>query len=497
MAKIGVVGTGIQGTAIVKKLQEAGWTVAVYDHVESQMRKSICMGAMPCYSMHELVRSSEFILLVLPAGSAPIDLLSEHNCRAALREGQVVLQMGTTSVDSALRMDELVRDTGAVFAECVLAGPIVTIMEGECPLIFGGDADLMERIFDMCSSFGKPFHVGGVGKAAAFNLGGLGHVYAIVHGFALGSAMIERSGIDMDIWLDFIKNGIGGHPGDLLVDFLWPAHFENRNYGLLGPVQVSNDGAREEALLIADRARELHLDTKMVHAMHTLHEEAYNKGSAADWTSFFDHLAPVQTLWSTEIQKESLLSGSTAPELAKEATVKLSKMGVYNLIQSLPKNQDSIQVRDAMHVGSPIAHPESTLQEVSALLAQSLYSDIPVITKKGEFLGVVSEGDLIRSVLPDFAEVLAVNPSLSQAATLLQVNANRIKEQPIFGLIITTPIYLHPEQDILSAAVMMIEKMIRRLPVVENGVYLGSLSRADICHCLMNQDEHVVSKNEE
>ena len=66
-----------------------------------------------------------------------------------------------------------------------------------------------------------------------------------------------------------------------------------------------------------------------------------------------------------------------------------------------------------------------------------------------------------------------------------QENAKRISNQPVGSIIISDPITLSPDQDILLATTMMVEKMIRRLPVTENGIYLGSLSRADIVHFLM------------
>ena len=52
-------------------------------------------------------------------------------------------------------------------------------------------------------------------------------------------------------------------------------------------------------------------------------------------------------------------------------------------------------------------------------------------------------------------------------------------------LIIADPITVHPDDPLLKAAAVMTSRMIRRLPVVHEGRFIGTVSRADICWALL------------
>jgi CBS domain-containing protein len=57
--------------------------------------------------------------------------------------------------------------------------------------------------------------------------------------------------------------------------------------------------------------------------------------------------------------------------------------------------------------------------------------------------------------------------------------------RPIDPLVIHNAITLKTTDDIAQAAVVMIEKQIRRLPVVDDGKLVGTVSRADICRAVI------------
>ena len=488
MEKVGIIGTGIQGTAIVQQLIANGVSVQIYDHIEAQMAKSIELGAIPHYGLEGLLESCNLIFLILPAGLEPLKLALRSSFQDTLQAEHLIVQMGTTSVETTHRMQRALERGGASFVECIIGGPIIMITEGNCPLFYAGQLEDCQRIQPLCDLFGEKLYVGEIGKGAAFNIASLAHVYAVVHGFSLASAMIERAHLDVQQWLDFVNEGIAGHPGEFLTTFLWPAHLEGRNYGLLGPAQVKNNCAQQEASLIAEQARALHLDTGLVNAINALHQKAINKGETLDWSSFYEYLAPVQPLYFDGSDDRSVSKMHLAPKVAFQAKERLQDLDVVSLLQSLPDSSVTLKVREGLRNDDPIAHTDMTMQEISELFRESAFSDIPILDREEQrFLGIVSEGDLLRALLPDFSEVLSIDSSLKKAPAFLMNNARHLMDRSISSIVISDPIVLHPEQDILAAAVMMVEKMIRRLPVVEDGIYLGSISRSDICWAVLHQ----------
>src|SRR4030095_3464930 len=122
----------------------------------------------------------------------------------------------------------------------------------------------------------------------------------------------------------------------------------------------------------------------------------------------------------------------------------------------------------------------ATFQEAAELLALTQASDLIVVDPEGRFVGVVSEGDLLRALIPDYNEVAAAGGSMHDVSRIFTENGRDLAAQPIARLIIRHPITVAPDDELLGVASIMIEKMIRRLPVVENERFLGTVARADI-----------------
>jgi CBS domain-containing protein len=52
-------------------------------------------------------------------------------------------------------------------------------------------------------------------------------------------------------------------------------------------------------------------------------------------------------------------------------------------------------------------------------------------------------------------------------------------------LVIREPIVMHPDDHVARAATVLIERQIRRLPVVQDGRLVGTVSRANICQAVV------------
>ena len=130
----------------------------------------------------------------------------------------------------------------------------------------------------------------------------------------------------------------------------------------------------------------------------------------------------------------------------------------------------------------------TTFQEAAELLVLTQASDLMVVDRSGHFVGVVSEGDLLRALIPDYSEVAASGGTMLDAFRLFEENGKDLAAQTIERLVIAHPLMVGPEDELLGAAAMMIEKMIRRLPVVAEGRFLGTVSRADLLWAVLSKD---------
>jgi CBS domain-containing protein len=126
----------------------------------------------------------------------------------------------------------------------------------------------------------------------------------------------------------------------------------------------------------------------------------------------------------------------------------------------------------------------STIREAVDILSLHQVSDLMVVDDANRFIGVLSEGDLIRAGMPRFEEMVAEG-SLTSGFALFQEKGKTLANSPIEPLVIKNAITVAPTDDVLTAASIMVSKQIRRLPVVDNGMLAGTISRADVCRAVL------------
>ena len=143
-------------------------------------------------------------------------------------------------------------------------------------------------------------------------------------------------------------------------------------------------------------------------------------------------------------------------------------------------------VRDVMNRKVARIYEETTMRRAAELASLSQAADLMVVDDQDTFLGVLSEGDLIRAVMPDLDELIAAGGSLKQAFAIFLQTGKDLAHEPIGRLIIRQPITVAPDDELLKVATVMVNKMIRRVPVVDEGRLVGTISRSDVTWGLLS-----------
>jgi predicted transcriptional regulator len=143
------------------------------------------------------------------------------------------------------------------------------------------------------------------------------------------------------------------------------------------------------------------------------------------------------------------------------------------------------QVKDFMTVRTTRIRYSSSIQHAAEIVALSHVSDLMVIDEDGKFRGVLSEGDILRSALPDIDEILEEGGSLDDAFEIFLNKGRELSDLPITPLIIEEPIVVAPEDHVAKAATVLMNRQIRLLPVVKAGMLIGTISRADVCRAIV------------
>lgn len=144
-----------------------------------------------------------------------------------------------------------------------------------------------------------------------------------------------------------------------------------------------------------------------------------------------------------------------------------------------------MQVRDVM-TRKVISIPANTpALAIARLLADRGISAVPVTDSWGMLLGIVSEADLIRrlasSDAPDPGFFRALFYNREQAATQYAAAHGATAADIMTRELVTVT----EEVTVEHAAHLIEQHKVRRLPVVQDGVLVGILSRADLLRALL------------
>ena len=148
-------------------------------------------------------------------------------------------------------------------------------------------------------------------------------------------------------------------------------------------------------------------------------------------------------------------------------------------------------VENVMTTEVTTIHPETTLKDVARILVQRGISGLPVVDAEGHVVGVVSEADLLikeqgQGALPRRRGARIRGESKQTKSGLAKVHAT------IAGEAMTSPaVTIGPEASLPSAAAIMVDRAINRLPVVKDGVLVGIVSRADLVRAYVRSDDQI------
>ena len=132
-----------------------------------------------------------------------------------------------------------------------------------------------------------------------------------------------------------------------------------------------------------------------------------------------------------------------------------------------------VKVLDAMTKNPIVIKPNLVISECAKIMETSHVGSL--IVKDGNIMGIITEQDIVRKVVSK-----GLNPLNTEARNIMETNLFTITGK----------------EDIYDALVLMRDKNIRHLPVVQNGELVGFLTIKDILKIQPQLFELIVDKFE-
>ena len=170
---IGVIGLGLMGGAMARRLIETGHGVAGYDVVAEKVAAASALGASACGSPAEVAGAADIVLMSLTTTAAVEEVvLGTGGIASAGRlDGKVLVDHSTTEIEATRRVAAaLTAATGMGFIDAPVSGGPGAAAAGTLAIMAGGEAAAIARVRPALEQLGKLTHLGGVGAGQATKL---------------------------------------------------------------------------------------------------------------------------------------------------------------------------------------------------------------------------------------------------------------------------------------------------------------------------------------
>jgi CBS domain-containing protein len=149
-----------------------------------------------------------------------------------------------------------------------------------------------------------------------------------------------------------------------------------------------------------------------------------------------------------------------------------------------------MQARDVMTKAVVTVKPETPMGKIAALLLEKRISGVPVVDETGAVIGIVTEGDLLKSNAPDreqrrewWLTLLAEGEGLAKEFLSTISNNQRTAREIMSAPVVTVT----DDTDIAEIGKLFTTLQIKRVPVMREGRLKGIVARVDLIRLVASQ----------
>ena len=162
---VGLMGIGLMGTVLARRLLDAGYAVAGWDLDPARRDELLRLGGTVPAGPAQIARLGGRLLLSLPHHEVVAGVL--HEMRDDLPPGSLVIDTSTGDPTAAERQAANLESRGIHYLDATISGSSQVLAQGEAVFLVGGRQADFEACADLWQVLaGRAFHTGGAGSGA-------------------------------------------------------------------------------------------------------------------------------------------------------------------------------------------------------------------------------------------------------------------------------------------------------------------------------------------
>jgi 3-hydroxyisobutyrate dehydrogenase-like beta-hydroxyacid dehydrogenase len=187
-SRIGFVGLGLMGSAMVGRLQDCNYKLTVLGNKDrTGLDQALARGALEAAAGVDLAKQSDVIMLCMGTSDQVEErILGEKGIISGLSSGKIIIDFGTSLPSSTKEISSKIADTGAVILDAPLGRTPHHAKDGLLNIMASGDKDAFDAVRTILENLGENvFYLGDLGT---------GHTIKLMNNFfgmTIANAMAE------------------------------------------------------------------------------------------------------------------------------------------------------------------------------------------------------------------------------------------------------------------------------------------------------------------
>lgn len=276
--RLAVLGLGLMGTPMARRLLQAGHRVVVWNRSQAKADALLADGAEVANHPAMAVAGAQVVITMLTDGDAVADVLWHQGVASAMATGAVCIDMSSIRPDQARAHALQLKALGLGHLDAPVSGGTVGAEQGTLAIMVGGDQVVFEALQAVWAPLGRATHVGPHGAGQLAKLANQMIVGITIGAVAEALLLCQAGGADPARVREAIMGGFA----------------DSRILQLHGQRMVERDFTRRAAMTVQlkDMRNALHTATDLgLNApITTLFEQLYADGVAHGWSDA-DHSA--------------------------------------------------------------------------------------------------------------------------------------------------------------------------------------------------------------
>jgi 3-hydroxyisobutyrate dehydrogenase len=208
--RVAVLGTGIMGAAMARRLLAASVRTTVWDRSPSATAPLREAGAQVASTPDDAVKNAAIVITMLPTADVVNDVVFDGKVTDAFRHGAVWAQMGTIGPDATIelagRLSSLRPDV--MLVDAPVSGSKGPAESGQLLVLASGPTEAQAILEPAFSAIGrKTVWLGEAGEGSRMKLVVNAYMSALIEGVAEALELADRLGVDSSKLAEAIEGG--------------------------------------------------------------------------------------------------------------------------------------------------------------------------------------------------------------------------------------------------------------------------------------------------